>query len=51
MPWDLSVMGVIPEDWQVDDSVAVALFMGRTFGEFGGAGGGEVSNQLLYQYW
>ena len=48
MPWDLSVMGVIPENWQVDDSVAVAAFMGRTFGEFGG--GGEVSNQLLYQY-
>ena len=50
MPWDLSVLGVIPEDWQVDDSVAIALFMARTFGEFGGAGGGEVSNQLLYQY-
>jgi penicillin G amidase len=48
MPWDLMLMGVTPADWQVDDTVAVAAFMARTFGEFGGDG--ELAYQQLYQY-
>ncbi len=50
MPWDLSIQGVTPADWQVDDCVAILLYMGRTFGEYGGAGGNELNNQSFYQH-
>ncbi len=49
LPFEFTWLGYTPETWQVTDSVAVLQFLGRQFGEFGGARGNELSNQGLYQ--
>lgn len=48
MPYDLKLLGITPEPWQVTDSIAIMQFVARRF-EAGGAGGHELDNQILYQ--